>query len=144
MNKNAGIDYGNGKCNIDLNIGVRYGVISFNSISPDALDDIYTLGRNVSYDNYIRELEAQNKTEDEIEELTEFYESDNDIYEYKEDGYEIVTSELGLYVINSPYTTNCKFCSPCCPGAGDLDNYLDEGVEAYCLGVEWFDYSHLY
>jgi len=143
-NNKVGIDYGNGKCNIDLDTGIRYGVIGYNTISSEALDDIHMRGFNVSYDNYIKELEAAGKTEEEIEEMVEFYESDNDTYEYKADGYEIITSGLGLFVIHSPYTTTCKFCSPCCPGAGDLDNCIDDGVETYCLGPEWFDYSHLY
>ena len=135
----VGIDYGNGKSNIDLSTGIRYGVISYNKIKPEALDELYTDGTNLDYNNYIKELEAEGKTEDEIEELTEFYESDNDTYEYKENGYGILTTDLGLYVIKSPYTITCQFCSPCCPGAGDLDNYLEEGVETYCLEAEWLN-----
>ena len=136
MNNLIGIDYGNGKANIDVETGIRYGVISYNKIDQEALNDIYQNGENLDYNNYVKELLDEGKTEEEIEELTEFYEEDNDTYEYKANGYEILTTDLGLYIIKSPYTTTCRFCSPCCPGAGDLDNYLEDGVETYCLEAE--------
>ena len=36
----TGIDYGNGQTNIDKETGIRYGVISPDSLCPEALDDI--------------------------------------------------------------------------------------------------------
>ncbi len=67
------------------------------------------------------------------------YQEDNDTYRYERDGYVIETSSLGLYIIKSPYYTFAAFCSPCCPGAGDLDTPRDGGVKTYCLGPDWFD-----
>ncbi len=70
------------------------------------------------------------------------YEGDNDQYRFESDGYVIETSSLGLYVIQSPFYTYAAFCSPCCPGAGDLDSprlTAESGVKTYCLGPDWFD-----
>jgi hypothetical protein len=45
---------------------------------------------------------------------------------------------LGM-VTDSPFYTFAQFCSPCVPGAGNLDNAMDEGVKTYCLGHDWFE-----
>lgn len=69
----------------------------------------------------------------------------------------LMLSPLGgaqlLWVMDSPYITPCASCSPCIPGAGDLDsptgffNPEDErfgaydpaaGKYAHCLPPEWF------
>jgi hypothetical protein len=73
------------------------------------------------------------------------YQEDNDTYRYERDGYVLETSSLGIYVTRSPYYTFAAFCSPCCPGAGDLDSprlTAESGVKTYCLGPEWFDDEH--
>jgi hypothetical protein len=44
-----------------------------------------------------------------------------------------------IFVLKSPYYTFAQFCSPCAPGAGNLDNPIDGGVKTYCLGSEWFE-----
>jgi hypothetical protein len=44
-----------------------------------------------------------------------------------------------IFVIKSPYYTLAQFCSPCAPGAGNLDTPMSEGVKTYCLGHEWFE-----
>jgi len=140
--KSQGIDYGMGQTNIDKKTGIRFGVINPYSLMPEALDDIYTIGRNLSFEAALQELHDEGKTEDEAYEILEDWESDgDDFYFYEADGYIIETSSLGLglYIIKSPYKTKCVFCSPCCPGAGDLNTPSDEGIETYCLGPDWFD-----
>jgi hypothetical protein len=42
-------------------------------------------------------------------------------------------------VVKSPFYTYAQFCSPCVPGAGNLDNPMAEGVKTYCLGHDWFE-----
>jgi len=44
-----------------------------------------------------------------------------------------------LFLTKSPYYTFTQFCSPCAPGAGDLDNPLENGVKTLCFGPEMFD-----
>ena len=58
-----------------------------------------------------------------------------------EDEEYIVTDCLDseLMVIKSPYYTLVQYCSPCAPGAGNLNTPIECGIKAYCLGIEWFD-----
>lgn len=149
--------------NQDPQTGVHYGVIHYNSLNPEALDDIFTQGENLSYKNALDE--AKNSLKKAIEDAMEYhnkfaienvvnaaldaleenfgdsYHEDEDIYEYSKAGYIITNSPslCALFIIKSPYVTNCKYCSPCAPNAGDLDNPLDGGVETYCLELDWFD-----
>lgn len=172
-----GIDYGLGMSNLDNETGIRYGVISRNSVSGDALDDIHTQGDNLTYracveeskkiiDTGIRgtlaDLGFGGRTIDHIDvdglvdkvwseveqEFNDGYEEQDDTFRYEREGYIIETSSLGLFVIKSPFYTFASFCSPCCPGAGDLDSPSEDGVKTYCLGPDWFDgeapYTPLY
>jgi len=63
-------------------------------------------------------------------------------YEYEtEDGpVKLLLGWLGgaplIWVCDSPYVAECAQCSPCIPGAGDLDTPRDDGDDggtAYCL-----------
>lgn len=63
-----------------------------------------------------------------------------DVYEYEDGGFSYHLSSLGgaamIWVFKGPYATYCRACSPCCPGAGDCDNFTDEdggNCFAYCL-----------
>ena len=38
-----------------------------------------------------------------------------------------------IWVIDSPWFANTAHCSPCVPGAGDLDSPVENGLECYCL-----------
>lgn len=72
---------------------------------------------------------------------------------YEHDGYKIARClETDLFVLKSPFYTYAQFCSPCVPGAGNLDSPFDGPVEmwakaaeesgfpkVYCLGHDWFD-----
>ena len=155
---NAGIDYGLGQANVDQENGIRYGVISTNSLNCDSLQDIYDQGTNNSYESWRQEaIEAiQSAVHKAVEDYGRFtddfdaeevfdslgveYEScGDDQYRFESDLYVIETTSLGLYIIKSPWVTRCKFCSPCCPGAGDLDNPIEDGVLTYALGPDWFD-----
>lgn len=162
----AGIDYGHGQANKNTETGIRFGVISIHSVNPDAVEDIYAHGENLSHKQFIEEqklkiersltdaLEDFSIDEDKIKQLAETvfddieqdindrYEENNDTYLYKKDGYIIQTSELGLIILESPYFTYTQFCSPCVPGAGNLDAPLDtphKNNKTYCLGTEWFE-----
>lgn len=162
----AGVDYGHGLANIDHQTGIRYGVISPHSLSGDSLDEVYQRGENLTHWAAVEEArttlaEHINRGLDTIgfedvdkERLYEYvegiwgdvedrwndrYEEQDDTYRYEQDGYVLETSSLGIYVIRSPYYTRARFCSPCCPGAGDLDGFDEDGEKTYCLGHEWFE-----
>ena len=42
-----------------------------------------------------------------------------------------------VFVTESPFKTHAAACSPCVPGAGDLDNLHAEGVECYDVPTDW-------
>ena len=73
------------------------------------------------------------------------YESDggfND-YLYEKDGLKLTGClQTDLFVLKSPYYTYAQFCSPCVPGACNLDHPLDPDSGAdkcYCLPFDWFE-----
>lgn len=64
---------------------------------------------------------------------------DGDEYTYEADGFKYLTGTLGgatlIWVVESPFVTYCKQCSPCVPNAGDLDNPTEDvnsNTWAYC------------
>jgi hypothetical protein len=42
-------------------------------------------------------------------------------------------------VLKSPYYTYANYCSPCVPGAGNLDDIVEGEVKTYCFGHDWFE-----
>jgi hypothetical protein len=148
--------------NYDPATGIHYGVISPHTPNPDAVQDIYDSGDNLSYAAAIEQIkdelesslqrvleaygldertaEATSAVWETVEqEFNDHYEEQDDQYQYEQDGYILQTSSLGIYVIKSPYYTFAAACSPCCPNAGDLDTPRASGLKTYCLGVDWFD-----
>jgi hypothetical protein len=73
--------------------------------------------------------------------LGEDWQCEEEEFEYQYDtDYGPVKLQLGwlggaplIWVLDSPWFANCKHCSPCVPGAGDLDSPVDNGLECYCL-----------
>lgn len=69
-----------------------------------------------------------------------FSEIDEPIYDYESGGFVYHLSYMGgapmIWVYSGPYATYCQTCSPCCPNAGDNDNFTDEdhgNCFSYCL-----------
>ena len=60
---------------------------------------------------------------------------------YDRDGYKISSAfdNTELFITASPFYTRAQYCSPCAPGAGNLDHPCDDGPKTYCLGHDWFD-----
>jgi hypothetical protein len=78
-----GIDYGLGQANIEKETGIRYGVISQNSISPYAFEDIMNNGTDVDFENFKEEVKSR-----------------------LESAIEGVLDELGLYRKRSSHNMN--------------------------------------
>jgi hypothetical protein len=159
MTNYAGIDYGMGKSNIDVATGIRYGIISQNSVSSYAMDDVYTHGEDLGYQEFREEVKDRIRSAiisavedvggsidneldvDDLFDMAEFdfYES-NGPHAYTEDDCDVQTAgDNDLFVFKSKYYTHAQFCSPCVPGAGNLDTPCEDGPKTYCLGPEWFD-----
>ena len=60
---------------------------------------------------------------------------------YDRDGYQLSSAfdNTELFVTASPFYTFVQYCSPCAPGAGNLDNPCNDGPKTYCLGHDWFE-----
>jgi hypothetical protein len=144
-----GIDYSLGQANIDRETNIHYGVISQHSIMPDALGDFEYIypGPNCPYcgsehltngddiNGYFECKDCHKEFDN-----SEAYGDDPIGFEYNQDGY-VLTDCLDndIFVLKSPYYTFTQFCSPCVPGAGNLDTPIPDGVKTYALGHDWFD-----
>ena len=116
-NNSAGIDYGMGQTNIDFKTGIRYGVISLDSVNPfflDKFEPIYSSEEPQDFEEPIAYIYNDDKIGLKCE-----YDPNSSLYM--------------LWVFHSPVTEKVKFCSPCVPGAGDLNNPCENGIEAYSL-----------
>lgn len=158
----AGIDYGHGRVNVDVTNGIRYGVISQNSVSQ-ALSD-----SDLEYDygdatcpkcGNVATNSADLPEESEEWEIgrgccsdygcvrceyvfdaSEAFGDEASGWSYLADGYELTDCLYNdVFVLKSPFYTHAQFCSPCVPGAGNLDSADADGAKTYCLGHDWFE-----
>jgi hypothetical protein len=149
--------------NFDETTGIRYGVISPHSISSFALDDIYNNGTDTICESGKQELLDDIKqfcedhylkfdrinTDSFEDQYYEHYENSDGQMDYSDNEYTLHVSgdNFGIFVMRSPYYTYCRGCSPCAPGAGDLDSPMtsyDGPIstnydKALCLAPDWFD-----
>lgn len=200
-----GIDYSGpgATCNRDPETGIRYGVISQNSLPGEAVDDIFfgPHSKDLAWEAAIEDMKQQvmrckeedsyeeRKTalkkvlkyivsernlNDRIEEIIEHFNDETfgddttiskvwDVIEqdfsdrsgdhecdplYEAHGYRITKClSNDLFVSKSPFFTYAQFCSPCVPGACNLDSPLEDPSDqlkwpdsnkCYCLGIDWF------
>lgn len=159
-----GIDYGLGQSNIDKATGIHYGMIAQNSVMPEALEDVFN-GRDLGYEQEEQELkdklrhalsdyfsdhswgdankptrlaQAVDSAFDALDGWSDNLESSGPYYYESEETLQ--TTDRGeLWVFKSPFYTFAQFCSPCVPGAGNLDSPCETGPKTYCLGHDWFD-----
>ena len=153
----AGTNYGGGLTNVDPATGIRFGLISVHSLGEwtvGAAEPIYPdeveIGCPYCAHEFATRAVCGSDTQtcpkcahefeafalDELEPIDWNYAPGDTRYEtqYSE-------SLHCVFVTKSPYYTYGRFCSPCAPGAVDLDGPLSagEGVRGYCLGHEMFD-----
>lgn len=158
-----GIDYSLGLGpNVDKATGIHYGVIALNSLGEDAFDSFESeygephcpkCGNEVDPipDDQLAEIEGYERAKYECEDFVclacEYVFGGESAYPDEAIGFSYSDSEYDLadclqsdvFVFRSPYYTYAQYCSPCVPGAGNLDNPCDDGPKTYCLGHEWFD-----
>lgn len=140
--------------NTNPETGVRYGIINAHSIDPEILNTIQMEGRDVLYEADKAELWADvkrvcedfmsDKDSDEVADLAvENMVTDYDelIHEHVIDGVQVRTTWLGggllIWVFESPFLGTYAQCSPCVPGAGDLNTPDENGVTCYDVPPDW-------
>lgn len=148
----AGIDYGLGCTNIDLETGIRYGIISCHSLAEwfeDELEPVYettycpNCGSDQPKDAQYTYNEDTHKCVSCDEPIfdDEQWADEADYWRLRnnQDGIEchLTNDGTGLFVTKSPICITAQFCSPCVPGAGNLDSPCDSGVLTYALPLDW-------
>lgn len=170
MSAYTGIDYGRGLTNIDTSTGIRYGVISQHSLASwfyDEYEPVYGPPMCPVCGNEATDASSDFIAADEFEQYnnrgcvdyacyTCKHTLDNsDVYPDEPIGHELKTDEYhavdcldsDVMLLKSPFYTYAPFCSPCVPGAGNLDNAArdtDGGIEnrwskTFCFGHDYFE-----
>lgn len=140
--------------NFNPKTGIAYGVISANTLDQDLVQHLLygSQAYNGSYDDAAKEYlhQARNDAEeagldfDEFASLEEFNDQYED-YEPRISGqlqdttYETLWlgGALLFWIFESPHTGFFQPCSPCVPGAADLDNPCENGIEGYTVPTDW-------
>lgn len=138
--------------NYNPETGIRYGVVALGSLSEWAFDEFFHNGRNLTYEAALSEAKAEHDGEwdDAAEQdFADSYECDCEQYELETTDDDGNPLKLGLsclggaplvWVFESAYQCDCAQCSPCVPGAGDLDTRRDpSGVGTYDLPPNWYE-----
>jgi hypothetical protein len=161
MTAYAGIDYSLGRSNVNKETGIHYGVISQHSIMPEALDDMEMdygrptcpeCGNEIDQTNLPDNFKEWDNCTDygcddfacihceHLLDSSEVFSEEALGFTYDKDGYKLCDClDSDIFIIKAPYYTFAQFCSPCVPGAGNLDTYCPDGPKTYCLGHDWFD-----
>jgi hypothetical protein len=132
--------------NINPETGVRYGVVALHSLEDWVWEEFWQNGTNETWEYAKREWLAENPNHDEdseeFQEWNESWECDEQEYSLECDGMKLELSYLGgaplVFVLQSPYISRARECSPCVPNAGDLDSKDADGVECYDLPADWY------
>lgn len=138
--------------------GIRYGIISANNLHPDVIEELILFGSDVRWEEAVSELECNyrygnlddgetecddiaDEIERRIQEMADNWYDDEPIHEGKYEGVEYRTTWLGgalhVWIFESTVVGNYQQCSPCVPGAGNLDCPDLDGVVCYDIPKEW-------
>lgn len=159
------IDYGHGRINIDLETGIRFGVISQSSILQawaDSSEGDYGAPRCPDCGSEFpdaQDIEDCGVCGAPMDDWSDGVEALN--YSFEGDGYKMTSClDSDVMVFKSPFYTYAPFCSPCVPGAGNLDSAAQAGgfspfesdiqefaesigaqigVKTYAVGHDWFE-----
>lgn len=146
----TGIDYGLGRSNINKETRLRFGVISQDTVGQAWYEDAeadYGEPHCPKCGRELKEPEDRHVCEHCGHEIRwvgdECYGDEPLGFSFEDDKYTLVSClDFDIMVLKSPYYTYAQFCSPCVPGACNLNSPLTEPSEnnrCYCLGPEWFE-----
>ena len=148
------LSYGTIGVNCDPETGTPYGVVQMNRLADWVYDEFFANGENLTaryaHTDFIDEYMADHPEADEAEvedasqEFWDNYYGEEEEYRLSlpGEGLELGMSYLGgaplVWVFKSPHKATVRPCSPCVPGAGDLDSKCDDGMECYDLPPDWY------
>lgn len=134
--------------------GIRYGYISANSLDPEIVHELQMRGTDVHWEEYKKELHQAfvNGLSDYLSTRTidvayeaaleeHDFQQDEPVHKGEYQGVQYRTSWLGgalhVWVFYSDQTGLYQECSPCVPGAGNLDQPDENGVMTYSVPDDW-------
>lgn len=141
--------------NFNIETQLPYGVIQGNSLDGYVLDLLCEAARTSAYleaeAEKLEELgvDGEVKTfndlsDEELDEFNEFMDSlqiDEPAGEVILDNVKVQVSWLGgaviLFSLNGPVTKVARYCSPCVPGAADLNSGVGD-IECHGVPTDWF------
>lgn len=147
-----GIDYSLGTANVDHATGIHYGVIGQGTVGeawyesaepqygePTCPECGSAINQEPDDDGNVH-CTVCPYTIDEHRMGEECYGDEPNAWTYDDDGYKLETClDSDIMVLKSRYYTHAQFCSPCVPGAGNLESECDDGPKTYALGHDWFE-----
>jgi hypothetical protein len=132
--------------NVNPETGIAYGYISAQSLDQDLVHNLmYDYGKDLSYQSALEEAKAARRGQEAEEEFdedkfSEEYEAYEPTIAGECDGVKYQTSWLGgalnFFIFFSPVTGSYAACSPCVPGAGNL-NQRGSSVTCYDVPRDW-------
>lgn len=142
--------------NMNPETNIRYGYISAKSLHPEVINELmYGIqATDIRYENFKTEIYAAMRASlddylsvhaidaayDAAIEETEYYD-DEPIHEGEYKGVKYRTSWLGgalnVWIFESPQIEKFRLCSPCVPGACDLDSPNADGEFGYTVPDDW-------
>lgn len=151
-----------GTANFNTVTGIHYGVISQYAIMPEAWNDfepdygpaicpkcgneaqLWDAEKSANWENYresgYQSADYQCETCEHVLDAEECFGDEAIGWNYDSDGYKLTDClDSDIFILEAPFYTFARFCSPCVPGAGNLESYDPDGVKTYCLGHDWFD-----
>ena len=152
--------------NVNLETGIRFGIIAANSLDPEVVNDIQMNGKDVHWEeakvdisigikrvcgDYMSDRDADDVADLAVERMSDHFEQDEPVHEFDIEcpGYGRVkgrTTWLGgalmVWIFESPFTGLFRLCSPCVPGACDLDSPVNAlrdkiGEIGYDVPADW-------
>jgi len=144
--------------NTNPETGIRYGIISANSLKPDVIEEIQQNGRDIRYEenksslwddvyaaakDYLGGDIAEDLANRAADIFGQNWDDDEPIHEFELDGVKGRTTWLGgallVYIFESPILTQRGLCSPCVPNCGDLDSKFNDegGYTCYDVPPDW-------
>lgn len=139
--------------NYNPDTGIPYGTIYLHHLDSDVANDLFYKGENISEKNALEELRAEvncaveageideDDFDAELDHRAENLHIEEPTIEGECEGVKYMISWLGgaplLWVFSSPYTGAYAQCSPCVPGAGDLETPDEYGVICYDVPPDW-------
>lgn len=145
--------------NVNEKTGIPYGYISANALEQELVDTLlYETGIDLSYRQHVldfaKALGFEGDTYEDAEtwlveredsvfdEDMENYQDDEPVVAGTHEGVTYQSSWLGgalnFWIFESPSVTHtARECSPCVPGAGNLDQIGEGEYTCYSVPTEW-------